>query len=288
MYEEEKIMRDEDVLKKTIKMVSLVVIAIVLVFAFFSSFQVVKPGNVGVVFNSITGALRTTGQGIVFKMPFVTDVQSYPVALRTYTMVKNAKEGSKEGDDSVDLPTKEGQHIKQDLSITYNTSELRAAEVFKAFKGADIEMIEDTFIRRTIITAAQNASGQMSLTDIISSSRGVLQTSLEKSLGAELIKMGFQLDKINLGASHLPPAIEEQMQQKMAAQQEALKAEYEKQKQENLAKARVAEAEGIALANKRMQETLTPMILEKMKIEKWDGKLPQVMSGATPLINLSK
>ena len=31
--------------------------------------------------------------------------------------------------------------------------------------------------------------------------------------------MGFHLDKVNLGASHLPQALEAQMQQKMAAQQ---------------------------------------------------------------------
>jgi len=47
-------------------------------------------------------------------------------------------------------------------------------------------------------------------------------------------------DKVNLGASHLPPAIEAQMQQKMAAQQQAQQAEYELQKQQTLAKAAVA------------------------------------------------
>jgi len=250
----------------------------------YSAFTVVNPGNVGVIFNQITGQLRTAPQGIVFRIPFVTTVQSYPVALRTYTMVKNAREGSSEGDDSIDLPTKEGQHIRQDMSVTYNTSEIKAADVFKSFKGADIEVIEGTFIRRTIITAAQNIAGQMSLTEIISSSRGQLQKNIEDALSKELRKMGFELDKVNLGASHLPQAIEQQMQQKMAAQQESLKAEYELQKQLSLAKARIAEAEGIAKSNKLMQETLTTTILEKMKIEKWDGKLPQVTGAVTPII----
>lgn len=273
---------------KILKISGLILASVLPVVALFSSYEVVKPGNVGVIFNMTTGSLRTTGQGIVFKMPFVTDVQSYPVALRTYTMVKNSKEGKNEGDDSLDLPTKEGQHIKQDLSVTYNTSESKAAEVFKSFKGADIKDIEDTFIRRTIITAAQNASGLMSLTGIIGEDRSKLQMSIEKSLSVELSKMGFTLDKVNLGASHLPEAIEKQMQEKMSAEQDALKAGYEKQKQENLAKARIAEADGIAQANAKMQATLTPLILEKMKIERWDGKLPQVMSGATPMIQFTK
>ncbi len=96
-------------------------------------------------------------------------VQSYPTALRTYTMVQRAGEGSSSEDDSVDLPTLEGQHIRQDISVTYNTSEEKAAQVFRAFRGADIQDIENSFIRRTFITVAQNVAGQMSLTEIISS-----------------------------------------------------------------------------------------------------------------------
>ena len=203
---------------------------VLVVILFFSSYTVVNPGNTGVVFNVWTGSLRTAPQGLVWRLPFVTRVQSYPTALRTYTMVARSGEGSASGDDSVDLPTLEGQHIKQDLSVTYNTSMDRAADVFRAFRGADIEEIEETFIRRTIITTAQNAAGQMSLSEVISSKRNVLQDLIQKNLTGELTKMGFNLDKVNLGASHLPASLETQMQQKMAAQQQAQQAEYELQK----------------------------------------------------------
>ena len=124
-----------------------------------SSFTIVQPGNVGVVFNQITGALRMADQGLVWRIPFITQVQSYPVALRTYTMVARSGEGSSHDDDSIDLPTKEGQHIRQDISVTFNTSRERATDVFRAFRGADIADIESTFVRRTIITVSQNAAG---------------------------------------------------------------------------------------------------------------------------------
>ena len=62
--------------------------ALALLIGIFSSYSVISPGNTGVVFNMWTGSLRTTGQGIVWRMPWVTEVQSYPTALRTYTMVK--------------------------------------------------------------------------------------------------------------------------------------------------------------------------------------------------------
>src|SRR5262249_33004557 len=216
---------------------------------------------------------------------------SYPVALRTYTMVQKSVEGSERGDDSIDLPTKEGQHIRQDISVTYNTSQEKAADVFRSFRGADIADIERTFIRRTIITVSQNAAGQMSLTDLISNQRGTLQEHIQGDLQHEMNKMGFVVDKVNLGASHLPDIIEKQLQQKMAAQQQAQQADYELQRQQTLAKAKVAEAEGEAQstlvkaraqseANKLLQESLTPLLIQNKAIERWNGTLPQFTGGA--------
>src|SRR2546427_4793077 len=184
---------------------------IVLVAVVYSSFTIIQPGNVGVVFNRWSGALKTAGQGVAGRIPWVTQVQSYPVALRTYTMVQRGAEGAVQGDDSLDLPTKEGQHIRQDISVTYNTSQEKSADVFRAFRGADIGDIESTFVRRTIITVAQNVAGQMSLTGIISEQRGQLQTRIEEDLQREMNKMGFVVDKVNLGASHLPDTIEKQL-----------------------------------------------------------------------------
>jgi len=271
---------------------------LVLAAVVYGSFTIIQPGNVGVVFNRWSGALKTVGQGVAWRIPWVTQVQSYPVALRTYTMVRRSAEGAVQGDDSLDLPTKEGQHIRQDISVTYNTSQEKAADVFRSFRGAEIGDIESTFIRRTIITTAQNAAGQMSLTDLISNQRGQLQGQIQDNLQHEMNKMGFVVDKVNLGASHLPDAIEKQMQQKMAAQQEAQQAEYELQRQQTLAKAKVAEAEGDAQAtlvkakaqaeaNKLLQESLTPLLIQNKAIDKWNGTLPQFTGGgAVPFLNL--
>ncbi|MBI3549519.1 MAG: hypothetical protein HY078_10815 [Elusimicrobia bacterium] len=274
-----------------------VVVILSIVFGFISSYSIIAPGYTGVIFNIWTGSLRTVNQGLIFRIPWITRVQSYPTALRTYTMVARSGEGSNAIDDALDLPTREGQHIRQDLSVTYNTSEDKAAQVFRSFRGADIWEIETTFIRRTIITVAQNAAGQMSLSEIISDKRGELQDHIQKTLVVELGHMGFQLDKVNLGASHLPPSIETQMQQKMGAQQQAQQAEYELQKQQTLAKAAVAKAQGEAQAtlvrakaeseaNRMIQSSINSTLVQYKSIDKWNGALPQVTGGATPFIDL--
>jgi regulator of protease activity HflC (stomatin/prohibitin superfamily) len=87
------------------------------------------------------------------------------------------------------------------------------------------------------------------------------------------------------------------MQRKMAAQQESQQAEYEQKKQEGLARAAVATANGQAQStlinakaqaesNHLLQSSITPTLVEYRKIEKWDGKLPTVSGGGTPLINI--
>ena len=265
-------------LAKAVSRAAIALGVLLFIITFFSSYTVISPGYTGVIFNIWTGSLRSVPQGIAWRTPWITQVQSYPTALRTYTMVRRSGEGSSQGDDSIDLPTREGQHITQDISITFNTSEDQAAQVFRAFRGADIEDIESTFIRRTIITVAQNTAGQMSLSEVISAKRSDLQNEIQKSLALEIEKMGFHLDKVNLGASHLPASLETQMQQKMAVQQQAQQAEYELQKQQMLAKAEVAKAEGEAQAilvrakaqaeaNRLLQSTLSQNLIQSKAID---------------------
>ena len=48
------------------------------------------------------------------------------------------------------------------------------------------------------------------------------------------------------------------------------------------------QAEAEAEANGKVAKSLTPELVEKIKIDKWNGQLPQVEGGATPIVNLEK
>ncbi len=67
-------------------------------------------------------------------------------------------------------------------------------------------------------------------------------------------------------------AFETAVEDKMIAEQKQLKAEYD-------AAAKVTKAKAEAEANKLLEKSLTDKILGEMFIEKWDGKLPEVMTG---------
>ena len=79
--------------------------------------------------------------------------------------------------------------------------------------------------------------------------------------------------------------VAEQEVEKAKAEQEKLKVEAENKVR--LAEYALQEKELQAKANAVESNSLTPQLLRKMAIEKWDGKLPQVQgNNASTLINL--
>ena len=73
------------------------------------------------------------------------------------------------------------------------------------------------------------------------------------------------------------------VEEKMIAEQNALKAQYENEakvaKAKAEAEAKVLAAKGEAEANALLEKSLTDKILQEMYLDKWDGKLPNVVAG---------
>lgn len=78
-------------------------------------------------------------------------------------------------------------------------------------------------------------------------------------------------------------AFELAVEEKMIAEQKQLKAEYENQTKvaqaEANAKVKIVAAEAEAKANELLEKSLTDKILQEMYIDKWNGKLPDVVTG---------
>lgn len=264
------------------------VAAVIGFFILMSSWVNIPQGNVGVVFDKARGGVRpqTLSQGWHFRIPLVQWIQEYPVSLRTYSNI-GMGEGSDLASGMLDLPTQEGQHIQQAISVVYNVAPASAAFVFDKFQGAEIEDIELTFIRRTVTSAATIIAGKRSVMDIYGPKKGEIQAEMEERLRKDLEPWGFVVDRVNLGMSKFPESIDNSLQQKVAAQQEAEAAKFKLLQAETDAKSRIAKAEGEAKANMLMQASLTPKLVSLRWIERWDGKLPTYMMGsAIPMVNV--
>ena len=80
------------------------------------------------------------------------------------------------------------------------------------------------------------------------------------------------------------------VEDKMIAEQKKLKSEYENETKVKKAKAeaeaKIVSAEAEAKANKLLEKSLTDKILQEMYLDKWDGKLPQVVTDGDTIMQI--
>lgn len=279
-----------------VKRVAVGVLSFAVFLVVLSSWVNIPQGTVGVVFNKARGGVRPAilGEGYHFRVPIVETVTEYPVALRTYSKIGAGEGTHPDHPEVVTLPTLGGQHIDQQISVTYHVQRERAAFVFDQFKGADIEDIEGDFLRRNIQSVATAVTGKYDLMDVLGPKKAEIQQKIQDGIKEKLEPYGFVLDQVNLGYAKPPEAIEQSLQLKMQAEQGADAAKYALQKAEMDAKSKIAQAEGEAKANSLVRQQLSPEFLkfralevQQKTVEKWDGKLPQtIMGGGIPLIDL--
>lgn len=67
----------------------------------------------------------------------------------------------------------------------------------------------------------------------------------------------------------------------------AIQAEQEKIKAKGEADAKEISSKAEAAANARIAKSLTPELIEKIKLGKWDGSVPQVQGSSTPIVDMT-
>ncbi|NTU85262.1 MAG: prohibitin family protein, partial [Chloroflexales bacterium] len=93
-----------------------------------------------------------------------------------------------------------------------------------------------------------------------------------------------------------PDSLQEALNNKIQAQQQAeqqryqleqarVRAEQDKVEAQGRANALLVQAEAQAEANRKLAESVTEPLIRYQQIQKWDGKLPVFTGGATPLID---
>ena len=68
----------------------------------------------------------------------------------------------------------------------------------------------------------------------------------------------------------------------------AIVAEQKKIQAEGEAEATRIKAQAEAEANQKIAASLTPELIQKQKIEKWNGSVPTVQGSSTPIINMGE
>jgi regulator of protease activity HflC (stomatin/prohibitin superfamily) len=257
----------------------------------------VQPGNVGVLVQTMgskKGDIEQKGVGFYF-LTMGEDMYVFPTFKQQAVWGKPA-EGMAAPDESISFQSKENLSINVDVGITYHIQEDKAVDLFKSYrKGAD--EITHTFLRNHVRDTMTRQAASQSIDDI-SNGRAAFMDSVQKTVSEQVKDLGLVIESIYIvGDMRFPKQFIDAIVAKNAATQSAQQAENELRKTEAEAKKQVAaargkaeailaEAEAQAKANELLSKSLTPQLVEIKRIEKWDGKLPQVTGGTTPMIDL--
>lgn len=262
-------------------------------------FTYINPGYVGIVIHRAGGGVDPVpvGPGIHPRMPFVTGIEEYPIFLTTVVLARNPREGSAENDE-INVNSVEGQPLSLDVSLSFQLDPAQTPRLYSTFR-TDINSISRGFVKQTIRQALQEVVGQEPVADVIGPKKAEATERARKMIADRLTPYGFEVKQFTINELRAPSTVMEAINTKNVMQQQALTAQNELQKNTfqaqgdsikaaGRAKAITAEAQAQAHANELLARSITPTLVQYELSKKWDGKLPQVSGGATPLIQLPK
>ena len=181
---------------------------------------------------------------------------------------------------------------------------------FTRFRGQSGKEILKSFIKPKMQAWIKEITPEFAMIDIVSKQRGVVNTALTEKLKERFRPYGIVIDNVALADVRPDEDTDKAIKEKIKAQEalETAKVTAEKDKVEatrdkeiaeiNAEKAKIeaqgqADAELIranaeAEANKKIAESLTDKLIEKIKYDKWNGELPYIEGASTPIVNIKE
>ena len=219
--------------------------------------RVIGVGEVGVKtrFGQVVGQYNS---GIVIKLP-------WPIERMYKFDIKTQKDQAGVAAASNDL-----QDVKATIVTNYHVDNNKVGNLFRTV-GIDYKArIIDPAIQESFkATTALYPVGELV------TKRPELKSQSLEVLKQRLAARGIIVEDISITDLTFSSSFTQAIEQKQVAEQQAQQAQF------NLQKAQID-----AQAQATQKESLTPEILQKMAIEKWDGKLPQATGGNVPFINI--
>lgn len=270
------------------------VFIVLLIFGYSCTYKV-DPGYAGVIY-SMDGGIEneTLGQGFHVVAPWKKVIE-YPVSTETVYYTKNNDDGDEKKDNSINVNTKDGKQVNVSVTYAYHMDEVQLPSVFEKFRGQKSEVIEAGYMKNEMYQAINEITSQYSLMELVGDKRPQINEAILDKFRNSLEPYGIVIETFNLSDVVPDEQTKEAIQAVVNAQNALEKAKVEKEQAEvDAEKARVAakgkadaeliEAEGTAAANAKLQESLTPLIVEQRKLDKWDGKLPGIVAGDSNLL----
>jgi regulator of protease activity HflC (stomatin/prohibitin superfamily) len=212
-------------------------------------------------------------QGAVWYNPFVTKI------IITNTQINNIEL-------ALSLPSKEGLSVVAQISILYRIDENSVPKVIK-----NIGLGYENIISNVFRSASADVCSKYFAKDMHSGMRAEIEEAIKIKMGENLTDKGILVEAVLMKSIQLPAGLASSIEQKLQAEQDAMRMVFILQQEKLEAERKIIEATGVKDAQKILSEGLTDQIIKIRSIEAFielsksnnakiivtDGKVPYLI-----------
>jgi hypothetical protein len=239
----------------------------------------IDAGHVGIKVNNTASDKGVSKTELVtgwqFYIPWLSQIYEWP----TYVQHKEY--------DTIEVTMKGGTIFKAAPAINYSVISDSVSSIFEQFRRG-LPDIEDGFLKTCMLESFRSTAGDFT-PDSLLMNRQLFENTVRERFIKQVRPKGFLLAQLTSNLTP-PPALVESITLKNRAVQNAQTEENKvkisiAQSNQKIAVARgdsaelVIRAQSEAKAYELQQRNLTPELLKKMYLDKWNGELPSVMAG---------
>ena len=271
---------------------------IVLCMFLLNACTTISPGHVGIKvskYGSERGVSDYTLQtGAVWFMPGVSSVFEYPTFVQTVKWTASKDEGSPLNEEFT-FNSKDAAVITADISLSYQLEAAKVPHFYVKFRSDDMESFTNGYLHNVARDAFQESAVNYTALELYGDKKDAFLKAVRTRISEGVDSLGISITQFGLlGNLRLPPAITDAVNAKIAATQNAQRAQNEVIQAQAEAQKSVATAQGQAQANALLTRSLSPELIQwrqldiqQQAIGRWDGKLPvYTAGGGIPLIQL--
>lgn len=251
---------------------SMIVIIVVILATFLKPWVTIGPGERGVVTHFGKVQEQVLGEGIHGRIPIYEKVISMDVKV-TKTEVNAA------------AVSKDLQTVSSKVVLNYHIVPDQAANLY--------QKVGLEFPSRIIAPAMQEsikAATALYTAEELVTKRQDVAIQIRERVSEKIQPYGIMVDALNMTNFEFSKEFDAAIEAKQVAEQNALRAKRDLERIKVEAEQRVASAKAEAEALKLQREQLTPQLIQKLMIERWDGHYPSTMvtgdEGVMPIINI--
>jgi regulator of protease activity HflC (stomatin/prohibitin superfamily) len=260
--------------KKIIMTIALLIVLWIAVRA-LNPFVLVGAGERGVVLNFGAVQDNVLGEGLHLRVPVMQKIALVDVRIQK----------SQTDAESV---SKDLQDTKSVVAVNYHASPDKVNKIFQNIGTEFKERIVDPAVQEVVkaITARYTA------VELITQ-REKVRNEIKDLLRQRLIAYDIIVDDFSIVNFRFSQQFEAAIESKQTAEQLALKAQRDLERIKIEADQKIASAKAEAESLRLQKENVTPQLIQLRKIEaslkaieKWDGHMPKITSGAVPFLDM--